>query len=558
MEELLNDIYILNDKYNCENNIIIRQDMYKHENDIKLWGRIITANSLGKNSNMAFSMYRNISLINSKGIDIGDVLSLMNIKEVSVYGYGEMGAILINEVKDKIKINHVYDKNKKNEKIENEFISIKIEGIENIALDTSELIIITPALSYQEISWKLINKGVNRNKIIAFNTILSIAKKSINDLKQFKCKKQFLITGAQFKNKGAQSMLFVTINEIRKRFKDSIIWYLPVDESSTYSEKLMDMYNFYFLLDGHNLNSQLFQIVTGLSAIIDISGYALSSYWNNEWYINNLRISYNYKIPMYLMPQSFGPFEFNKDKNKELSYLLKYMEKIYTREETSYKYLTKKYKLQNIFKSKDLVLQNDSVDIKNIYTKPKNKIQIDLGNKINIAIIPNIRLSEFSSSDYVLNMFEIIIENILSTGVWVYIIAHSDDYDLCKKIKNKKYKNNNKVVLMDKELDCLEFVDVLKNFKYIIAARYHSIVHAYKQGIPVFIIGWEEKYYELAKLFEQLQYLIDIRNEINKEIILKKLNLFIENIDAESKFIKEKKQYIYNNNCFDFLDDLND
>lgn len=38
-----------------------------------------------------------------------------------------------------------------------------------------------------------------------------------------------LITGAQFSNKGAQSMLFTVVNEIRYRYPGANIYYLPLD-----------------------------------------------------------------------------------------------------------------------------------------------------------------------------------------------------------------------------------------------------------------------------------------------------------------------------------------
>ena len=45
---------------------------------------------------------------------------------------------------------------------------------------------------------------------------------------------KFLITGAQFANKGAQALLFSMINEIKEHRKDSEIYYLPLDNYMKY------------------------------------------------------------------------------------------------------------------------------------------------------------------------------------------------------------------------------------------------------------------------------------------------------------------------------------
>ena len=37
--------------------------------------------------------------------------------------------------------------------------------------------------------------------------------------------KNILITGANFGNKGAQSMLFITVDELRKKYGDCKIWF---------------------------------------------------------------------------------------------------------------------------------------------------------------------------------------------------------------------------------------------------------------------------------------------------------------------------------------------
>ena len=49
----------------------------------------------------------------------------------------------------------------------------------------------------------------------------------------------------------------------------------------------------------------------------------------------------------------------------------------------------------------------------------------------------------------------------------------------------------------------------LKQFQFIVASRFHAIVHAFKNGIPCIALGWATKYYDLMKQFGQEQYMLD-------------------------------------------------
>ena len=55
-----------------------------------------------------------------------------------------------------------------------------------------------------------------------------------------------LVTGAQFGNKGAQSLLFSLVSEIKKKYADAKIYYVPLDDISGYD---IDHYKFNFVYD---------------------------------------------------------------------------------------------------------------------------------------------------------------------------------------------------------------------------------------------------------------------------------------------------------------------
>src|SRR5690625_7730019 len=102
-----------------------------------------------------------------------------------------------------------------------------------------------------------------------------------------------------------------------------------------------------------------------------------------------------------------------------------------------------------------------------------------------------------------LKIYKKIIEVLIGKGVNVYLIRHSyEDIEACILIK-ELFENEEKVVLVSEEFSCIDYDELVVKFNYLIASRYHSIIHAYKNNIPCISLGWATKYYELLSLFEQ-------------------------------------------------------
>jgi len=123
--------------------------------------------------------------------------------------------------------------------------------------------------------------------------------------------KNFMITGANFRNKGAQAMLFVTVSELRQRYPDCEIFFatgedLNVDEyqfkTIKYKYRLKQI-----ALGGFMGIRQLFtsiladlakivirypekkggyftlkKMLPQMDLIIDISGFSLGDQWNRQ------------------------------------------------------------------------------------------------------------------------------------------------------------------------------------------------------------------------------------------------------------------------------------
>lgn len=393
--------------------------------------------------------------------------------------------------------------------------------------------------------------------------------------------KYILVTGGELYNKGAQAMTFITADEIAKRWPDCKMVLLssrdakrPEIEKNKYKFEIQKGINWKIKLGLHipvireilclkRKNNCYRDMMLHTEALIDISGFAIGDQWDSKniilLLISRILDLNMYNIPVYFMPQSFGPFEFKgKYKtlvNMALKICLPKVSLIMAREEEGYQLLKARFDLHNVMKSYDLVLKNKGINIDNVIQKADVKLPLDIEDDgKNVAIIPNIKNQKYIAAGDILEMYREIVKFLRNKRNKVYLIYHStEDYEICKQIKSNGFQSDSGVVLIEKELSCLEFDLLVKNMNYIVASRYHSIVHAYRRGVPALGIGWAVKYFELMNTFSQGKYQIDVRKGIDVMAIVKLLGKLDENWNNESATIKKELLKVQEDNIYDYI-----
>lgn len=390
--------------------------------------------------------------------------------------------------------------------------------------------------------------------------------------------RNIIITGGELFNKGAQAMTFISVDELHRRFPEHEIILLsemdkarPKAEQEIYNFRFIGWYPIKFAHSQHdpllwgicNLKNKreyrkAVEIYSMCDAMIDISGYALSSRWSYkvcDRYLNHLEFAKAFHIPVYLMPQSFGPFDFgaeNKKLDKRIRRLLPTAKVIFAREQEGYEALTKTYGLTNVQLAQDLVLSSGNIDLTRVFKKLPNITIPDVLPK-SVALIPNTMNAEMGSSEYVQKLYADIIKAVLSHGRNVYIIRHSEmDAALCSSLK-KMFSSDENVILSDRDFNCLEFNELVKKFDYCVASRYHAIVHAYKNGIPCVVVGWATKYHDLLKRFKQEKYMFDVREQICSDELTEAISRMETNYRDESISVLSELSKIQEQNVFDIL-----
>ncbi len=380
-------------------------------------------------------------------------------------------------------------------------------------------------------------------------------------------------------------MTFVAVDEVKKRFPNKKVILLSSadyerseDEKGQYKfeilpfntginlELLGGLYKLLWNAKGNKKDKKNYEpmltklrsILKNTDAIIDISGYALSSQFGagrSFGYLSRIMLAKKYNIKMYLMPQSFGPFSYSGVGkvliNSLMKQNMKYPEVVYAREQEGFELLEKQYSLKNIKKSFDLVLLNKGVDLTNVYNSVpilKNFDEVE-----GVAIVPNMKNFKHGNTSQVMALYDNIINKLIGSGKNVYLIRHSfEDIEACKMIK-ERFKTNNKVIMYGEDMSCFEFDKLVQRFDFIIGSRFHSIVHAYKNSIPCIALGWATKYHELLKAFKQEDYIFDVRGDLQADKVERALDKMLMQHQSESNVIKDSLIKLQNHNVFDVI-----
>lgn len=391
-----------------------------------------------------------------------------------------------------------------------------------------------------------------------------------------------VIVGANFGNKGAQSMLFTMVAAIRRKYPDAQIFFAHANaEPCLNGDFLFDEihYNKYnvkvsadkvtFTPPRSNLwtsPQRTIQIFSEADLIIDVSGFALGSKWGAKAsfaYLNTIKLARALKVPMILMPQSFGAFEFGDAQelmDATIADTLTYPEKIFAREVDGFVPLRERYGLENVSLHPDIVLSSQAVKPADIYkVPPKISVPKVLPTSC-VGVVPNLRSFDRGKPWQTLQIYFELINFLLKAGKVVYLFRHSvEDILPCTWLKSL-FADDGRVVLWENDFSCFEYDEVCKQFDFLIVGRFHGIVHAYRNNVPCLMLGWAVKYRELAQLMYQTQYVFDVAApNVDTREIFSAIRDLSDNLASNKKILRERLAQVQRgSSCFSAVEDILD
>lgn len=382
--------------------------------------------------------------------------------------------------------------------------------------------------------------------------------------------KNIIITGGGMQNKGAQSMTFICISQLKKMYPNDriILVTLANEKADKYDFDIIKIsypalkcvvkpINKLKMLINRIKKSDINQIETiykNSRMMVDVSGYALGSNWADatvDYYLTCIECAKKFNVPVYIMPQSFGPFDYPQDSYmmKRIKETMTYPKVIYTREKEGQELLKSKFQLNNLTSSCDLVLKSKSANRESVYKDTNKECVMTIFDNA-VAVIPNVRTFDQKNKDIVVGYYRTIIDWLLEKKHAVYLIHHSaEDKSFCEELK-KCYPNETFLFNINEEVDCFDYEEIIKRFDYVIASRYHSIIHALKNSIPCIALGWAIKYKELLSLVGQKDCVLDVRDELTKRELYEVLNLMENEYLKRGKLIQDYVKILQQEDIF--------
>ncbi|WIV68828.1 polysaccharide pyruvyl transferase family protein [Natrialbaceae archaeon AArc-T1-2] len=383
-----------------------------------------------------------------------------------------------------------------------------------------------------------------------------------------------VIVGGDLCNKGAQAMTYTLVDQLSRRFPQKEIYlfssrdyYRDTDQNRKFTFNILPWgveYRSKILARKLPSNVELEEyeeikrVLNDCKFMIDINGYALSSqrgFARSLLYMSNISVCKSLSIPMYIFPQSIGPFDYGMGKSNImdafLNLYLDYPQKIYSREQEGVTY-AKKYTNNDVEKSFDIVLQFDEYQTGNIFKNPPDLRKIEIADNA-AGIIPNSKVKDRMNEKEFYNMNKEIVNNLLDKGKDVYIIRHAEgDKEICQTI-SQIFSSVDGVHTLSQDYDPITLETIIGDLDYIIGSRYHSLIHAYKNSVPAVAIGWATKYRELLSEFDQLEYFFESRYSIDIKTLGDAIEKMESNYKNESEIIAKKRKEIQSQNILSEL-----
>lgn len=309
-------------------------------------------------------------------------------------------------------------------------------------------------------------------------------------------RKNIEIKGIAFPNKGAELLLITIIQKIGSRHN------ICLEPNGDYSNKVN--YPIYtktcLRIKGINIIFCLtllpkfirrrlgFVNQSEVDVVLDASGFAYGDEWGRDIARNRILKE---KSPIIFLPQTFGEFNHRVSK-KTIRQAVGKSILMYAREEKS------KREIEKTTQKKIAVVR----DITFGYVVEKNSIARDF------IIIPNFQVYEREGEGYINKILKIIEDN---SERKITFINHEGIKD--KKIIEKITSQSKSKCEVINDLNGSEIKSIIGNSKIVITSRYHGLVSALSQKIPVIALGWSFKYRELLEFFS-IKY-VDETEEIN-------------------------------------------
>ncbi len=236
-------------------------------------------------------------------------------------------------------------------------------------------------------------------------------------------------------------------------------------------------------------------------AILNCCGYWCGDPWGELWSRKMRERIVLWKESgkkVILLPQTFGPFT-NKHIAEDIRTMVDVSDLVCPRDAISYQHVT------------DLCGQRDNVQQFPDYTIDVSAIASDLfqPQPKSVAVIPNLRMTDKTdarTSALYLPFLGSVVALLRDAGADPFLLIHEEKDIVFADALKQEYPDLTVVI----EPDAQKTKWIIGHSRAVISSRYHGILNALYQDIPVLATGWCHKFDALMEEWECADTLIDI------------------------------------------------
>ncbi|WP_417656333.1 polysaccharide pyruvyl transferase family protein [Pseudidiomarina aestuarii] len=242
-----------------------------------------------------------------------------------------------------------------------------------------------------------------------------------------------------------------------------------------------------------------------IDLVLDASGFAYGDTWPvgvaRDRLASTINMLNKQAIPVVLLPQAFGPF-MKPSSRATFKIIATHADKIYARDEASQRYVAELNPQPSKLKR--------CPDFTNLVAgMPHDKF--DAGQH-QVCIIPNAKMIEKrEDGDRYIHWLVRVIEKAQTLQAKPFFLIHEATADraLVEQIQQRLAAP---IAVLDPQ-HALQIKWVIGQSQIVIGSRYHGLVSALAQHIPVIATGWSHKYQALLKDYDCTEALIELTEE---------------------------------------------
>ena len=237
-----------------------------------------------------------------------------------------------------------------------------------------------------------------------------------------------------------------------------------------------------------------------IEGVLDISGFIYSDHFGPKPcnrmadYYRQLR---NAGAKIIIMPQAMGPFE-NPDVKASVLEIIDAAELVFIRDEVSFGHVTELAgRLERIVYAPDFTLSLMGVE-KEEYNNLKDRV----------CIIPNEKLfkSHTIDKDKYTGLLNSIVSFCSEKKIKPFLLLH--EYGKDNTLVGGLAGEISESLDIVSESDPLVLKAIIGQSKLVISSRYHGLINALYQSVPVIATGWSHKYEALLNEYDLGDYMI--------------------------------------------------